>query len=113
MVHQGPWYSYHWTGILTHFIAFHFTDLCLFKHCYTTLVEDLEIDNIECLKYSLSKGLGLGIVVGGSIMKVPQLILSAPPFITILSYAHSFQFLVSCSYLRKLSAWTVFTRLRA
>ncbi|TCD61497.1 hypothetical protein EIP91_008363 [Steccherinum ochraceum] len=45
------------------------------QKCYTTLVENLEVDNVECLKYSLSKGLGLGIVVGGSIMKVPQLLL--------------------------------------
>jgi mannose-P-dolichol utilization defect 1 len=46
------------------------------QHCYTSLVENLDVTDIPCLKYSLSKGLGLGIVVGGSIMKVPQLILS-------------------------------------
>ncbi|KAF7980323.1 hypothetical protein HWV62_38735 [Athelia sp. TMB] len=45
------------------------------KKCYTSLVENLDVTDIECLKYSLSKGLGLGIVVGGSIMKVPQLLL--------------------------------------
>jgi len=45
------------------------------KKCYTSLVEDLEVTDVECLKYSLSKGLGLGIVVGGSIMKVPQVLL--------------------------------------
>jgi len=38
-------------------------------------VENLNITNVECLKYSLSKGLGIGIVVGGSIMKVPQILL--------------------------------------
>jgi mannose-P-dolichol utilization defect protein 1 len=26
----------------------------------------------DCLKYALSKGLGLGIVVGGGIVKIPQ-----------------------------------------
>ncbi|KDQ51239.1 hypothetical protein JAAARDRAFT_81529 [Jaapia argillacea MUCL 33604] len=45
------------------------------QKCYTSLVENLNIEDVECLKYSLSKGLGLGIVVGGSIMKVPQLLL--------------------------------------
>ncbi|KZP26095.1 mannose-P-dolichol utilization defect 1 protein [Athelia psychrophila] len=45
------------------------------KKCYTSLVENLNVGDIDCLKYSLSKGLGLGIVVGGTIMKVPQLLL--------------------------------------
>jgi len=45
------------------------------QKCYTSLVENLDIDDLDCLKYALSKGLGLGIVVGGSIMKVPQLLL--------------------------------------
>ncbi|KAI0714405.1 mannose-P-dolichol utilization defect 1 protein [Cerioporus squamosus] len=45
------------------------------QKCYTSIVENLDFSDIECLKYSLSKGLGLGIVVGGSIMKVPQLLL--------------------------------------
>ncbi|KAI0079435.1 mannose-P-dolichol utilization defect 1 protein [Panus rudis PR-1116 ss-1] len=45
------------------------------EKCYTSIVENLHLDDVECLKYSLSKGLGLGIVVGGSIMKVPQLLL--------------------------------------
>ena len=46
------------------------------QKCYTSIVEDLNFSDVECLKYSLSKGLGVGIVVGGSIMKVPQLLLS-------------------------------------
>ncbi|CDO70813.1 hypothetical protein BN946_scf184801.g4 [Trametes cinnabarina] len=45
------------------------------EKCYTSIVENLDVADVECLKYSLSKGLGLGIVVGGSIMKVPQLLL--------------------------------------
>ncbi|KAF4617499.1 hypothetical protein D9613_006444 [Agrocybe pediades] len=45
------------------------------KECYTSLVENLDITDVKCLKYSLSKGLGIGIVVGGSIMKVPQILL--------------------------------------
>ncbi|KAI0747189.1 mannose-P-dolichol utilization defect 1 protein [Daedaleopsis nitida] len=45
------------------------------QKCYSSIVEHLDFSDVECLKYSLSKGLGLGIVVGGSIMKVPQLLL--------------------------------------
>ncbi|KZT24641.1 mannose-P-dolichol utilization defect 1 protein [Neolentinus lepideus HHB14362 ss-1] len=44
------------------------------KKCYISLVENLNIQDMECIKYSVSKGLGIGIVVGGSIMKVPQLL---------------------------------------
>lgn len=46
------------------------------QKCYVSLVENLSIEDVDCIKYSLSKGLGVGIVVGGSIMKVPQLLLS-------------------------------------
>ncbi|GJE91609.1 mannose-P-dolichol utilization defect 1 protein [Phanerochaete sordida] len=45
------------------------------EKCYVSLVENLNIEDVDCLKYALSKGLGIGIVVGGSIMKVPQLLL--------------------------------------
>jgi mannose-P-dolichol utilization defect protein 1 len=45
------------------------------QKCYTELVENLHLGDVECLKYSLSKGIGLGIVVGGSVMKVPQVLL--------------------------------------
>ncbi|KAI0792732.1 mannose-P-dolichol utilization defect 1 protein [Abortiporus biennis] len=45
------------------------------EKCYETLVLNLDVDDVECLKYSLSKVLGVGIVIGGSIMKVPQLLL--------------------------------------
>ncbi|PBK80850.1 mannose-P-dolichol utilization defect 1 protein [Armillaria gallica] len=45
------------------------------QECYTSLIENLDFSNVECIKYSLSKGVGLGIVVGGSIVKVPQIIL--------------------------------------
>lgn len=48
------------------------------QKCYVSLVENLNIDDVDCIKYSLSKGLGVGIVAGGSIMKVPQLLLSTP-----------------------------------
>ncbi|KAI0247467.1 hypothetical protein BJV78DRAFT_1245472, partial [Lactifluus subvellereus] len=45
------------------------------QKCYVSLVENLNIEDVDCIKYSLSKGIGVGIVVGGSIMKVPQLLL--------------------------------------
>lgn len=45
------------------------------EECYTSLVEDLHVTDAKCLKYALSKGLGIGIVVGGSIMRLPQLFL--------------------------------------
>jgi mannose-P-dolichol utilization defect protein 1 len=38
------------------------------------LVENLQFGDVECLQYALSKGLGVAIVAGGSIMKVPQII---------------------------------------
>lgn len=44
------------------------------EKCYVSLVENLNINDIECIKYSISKGLGLGIVLGGSIVKVPQIL---------------------------------------
>lgn len=42
------------------------------EHCYKVLVYDFNITEVDCLKYALSKGLGFGIVVGGSTLKVPQ-----------------------------------------
>ncbi|GJJ13397.1 hypothetical protein Clacol_007651 [Clathrus columnatus] len=45
------------------------------EKCYVSLIENLNITDVECVKFSISKGLGIGIVIGGSIMKVPQLIL--------------------------------------
>ncbi|KAF9525582.1 mannose-P-dolichol utilization defect 1 protein [Crepidotus variabilis] len=45
------------------------------EECYKSLVENLNVGDVKCLKYSLSKGLGIGIVLGGSIMKVPQILL--------------------------------------
>ena len=46
------------------------------QKCYVSLVENLNVEDVDCIKYSLSKAIGVGIVAGGSIMKVPQLVLS-------------------------------------
>lgn len=44
------------------------------EQCYVSLVEELDLSNVDCIKYTISKGLGLGIVVGGSIVKIPQIL---------------------------------------
>ena len=46
------------------------------QKCYESLIENLDLSDSECIKYSISKALGVAIVLGGSIMKVPQLLLS-------------------------------------
>ncbi|KAG0236535.1 mannose-P-dolichol utilization defect 1 protein [Mortierella sp. GBAus27b] len=43
-------------------------------HCYTSLIENLNYHDVDCIKLGISKGLGIGIVLGGSIVKVPQII---------------------------------------
>ncbi|KAH7101284.1 mannose-P-dolichol utilization defect 1 protein, partial [Auriculariales sp. MPI-PUGE-AT-0066] len=43
--------------------------------CYHSLVERLDLGDVDCLKFAFSKALGLGIVIGGSIVKVPQVLL--------------------------------------
>ncbi|KAI9434745.1 mannose-P-dolichol utilization defect 1 protein [Russula earlei] len=45
------------------------------QRCYVSIIENLNIEDIDCIKYSLSKAIGISIVLGGSIMKVPQLLL--------------------------------------
>lgn len=42
--------------------------------CYVTLFEEFHITNGPCVKLAFSKALGLGIVVGGAIVKIPQII---------------------------------------
>ncbi|KAJ9100592.1 hypothetical protein QFC21_003636 [Naganishia friedmannii] len=43
------------------------------KTCYDSLIYNFDLSDTGCVKYSISKGLGLGIVVGGSIVKLPQI----------------------------------------
>lgn len=42
--------------------------------CYESLFEEFQITNVPCIKLAISKALGIGIVVGGAIVKVPQII---------------------------------------
>ena len=44
------------------------------KKCYESLIEDINYKDTECLKLAVSKGLGVGIVAGGSIVKIPQIL---------------------------------------
>jgi len=42
--------------------------------CFESLVVDLDFSNVSCLKLVISKALGLGIVVGSSLVKLPQVL---------------------------------------
>ncbi|GAA5988812.1 hypothetical protein JCM10908_006181 [Rhodotorula pacifica] len=44
------------------------------QECYTTLVYNLDLTSSECLKLASSKVLGLGMVAGGAILKLPQIL---------------------------------------
>jgi len=73
------------------------------QKCYTSIIEDLDFSDVECLKYSVSKALGVGIVVGGSIMKVPQLMLivsaRSARGVSLSSYVlETFCYLVTLAY---------------
>ncbi|KAK0669331.1 putative mannose-P-dolichol utilization defect 1 protein [Cercophora samala] len=42
--------------------------------CYKALLLDIDVEDTECLKYAISKGLGIGIVGASAIVKVPQIV---------------------------------------
>ncbi|KXL47327.1 hypothetical protein M433DRAFT_64238 [Acidomyces richmondensis BFW] len=42
--------------------------------CYTSLVHDINISDVECLKLAISKALGVGIIAASSVVKIPQLL---------------------------------------
>ena len=42
--------------------------------CFESLVVDLDFSNVACIKLAVSKALGLGIVVGSSLVKLPQVL---------------------------------------
>ncbi|KAI9136761.1 hypothetical protein BKA69DRAFT_99831 [Paraphysoderma sedebokerense] len=44
------------------------------KKCFKSLLLDFDYTDVPCLKLFLSKGLGIGIVVFGAIVKVPQIL---------------------------------------
>ena len=42
--------------------------------CYKSLVLDVDLSSTECLKLATSKALGVGIIAGSSIVKIPQIL---------------------------------------
>lgn len=42
--------------------------------CYKALLLDVDIENTECVKFAVSKGLGIGIVGASAVVKVPQIL---------------------------------------
>ncbi|OAA32484.1 polyketide synthase [Moelleriella libera RCEF 2490] len=42
--------------------------------CYKALLLDVDVENTECVKFAVSKGLGIGIIAASSIVKVPQIL---------------------------------------
>ncbi|CAG8708627.1 11060_t:CDS:1 [Acaulospora morrowiae] len=44
------------------------------EKCYTSLVEEFNVTDVDCIKLLISKGLGIGIVLGGALVKLPQII---------------------------------------
>jgi mannose-P-dolichol utilization defect protein 1 len=42
--------------------------------CYKSLVLDINVEDSECIKLAISKGLGIGIIAASSIVKVPQIL---------------------------------------
>jgi len=41
------------------------------EDCYDKFFVQKQFDDSDCLKFSLSKGIGLAIIVGSGILKVP------------------------------------------
>ncbi|KAF3082720.1 hypothetical protein TWF569_004724 [Orbilia oligospora] len=44
------------------------------SHCYTSLIENIDISDTACIKLGVSKGLGIGIIAASSIVKIPQIL---------------------------------------
>lgn len=71
--------------------------------CYKSLVFDIDVTDTECLKLSISKGLGLGIVGASSVVKVPQILKlvdsKSASGISFLSYLlETSSYLISLAY---------------
>ncbi|KAI0126926.1 hypothetical protein BJ170DRAFT_424104 [Xylariales sp. AK1849] len=71
--------------------------------CYKTLILDLDPTSTECVKFAISKGLGIGIIGASSIVKVPQIIKlvnsKSSSGISFLSYLlETSSYLISLAY---------------
>lgn len=42
--------------------------------CYKSLILDINVEDSECIKLAISKGLGIAIIAASSIVKVPQIL---------------------------------------
>ncbi|KAF5629531.1 mannose-P-dolichol utilization defect 1 [Fusarium sp. NRRL 52700] len=42
--------------------------------CYKSLLLDVNIEDVDCIKFAISKALGIGIIAASSIVKVPQIL---------------------------------------
>lgn len=42
--------------------------------CYSSLLLDVNLEDADCIKLAVSKGLGIGIIAASSIVKVPQIL---------------------------------------
>ncbi|KAH8755597.1 hypothetical protein BGZ57DRAFT_909915 [Hyaloscypha finlandica] len=42
--------------------------------CYKTLLLDIDLSSTDCIKFAISKGLGIGIIAASTIVKVPQIL---------------------------------------
>ena len=45
------------------------------RECHQTLLVDVNLESATCVKLAVSKGLGIGIVLASSIVKIPQILL--------------------------------------
>nr|XP_036577982.1 uncharacterized protein CTRU02_12044 [Colletotrichum truncatum]KAF6785112.1 hypothetical protein CTRU02_12044 [Colletotrichum truncatum] len=73
------------------------------EQCYKSLLLDINIEDTECIKLGLSKGIGLGIVGVSSIVKLPQIrkltSSQSGEGISVLSYLlETASYLVSLAY---------------
>lgn len=73
------------------------------EHCYKSLLLDINVEDVDCIKLGLSKGIGLGIVGVSSIVKLPQIrkltSSQSGEGISVLSYLlETASYLVSLAY---------------
>lgn len=71
--------------------------------CYKTLLLDVDPSDTECVKFAISKGLGIGIVAASSVVKVPQIAKlvrsKSASGISLLSYLlETSSYLISLAY---------------
>ncbi|KAK1830381.1 choline-sulfatase [Podospora conica] len=73
------------------------------EKCYKRLLLDIDPSDAECLKFAISKGLGIGIIGASSVVKVPQIIKlvrsQSASGISFLAYLlETSSYLISLSY---------------